>query len=178
MCLRFAAPRDSNGPKTFAPRRSATILESDSDSVSQTPQRVDPQKPLDGATNQLVAGFSRLYAEAGPEAQFALRVWMRDIILGRKERSVNMPQARRNEKRMVEACERRIPEFPLDMDEREVAKELRREGWYAWASDYVFPDKARAGKSGDLRNVGVRSQSVTSQFHPRPSPRHQALSAV
>ena len=37
---------------------------------------------------------------------------------------------------MVEACERRILEFPLDMDAREVAKELKREGWYAWASDY------------------------------------------
>ena len=51
---------------------------------------------------------------------------MRDIILGRKEGSVNMRQARRNEKRMVEACERRILEFPQDMDEREVAKELTR----------------------------------------------------
>ena len=125
--------------------------------MSQPPQREAPKKPLDGATNQLVARLSRLYAEAGPEDQFALRVWMRDIILGRKEGSVNMRQARWNEKRMVEACERRILEFPQDMDEREVAKELRREGWYAWASDYVFPDKARAGKSGDLRNVGVRS---------------------
>jgi hypothetical protein len=61
---------------------------------------------------------------------------MRDNILGRKEGSVNMRQARRNETRMVEACERRILEFPLDLDEREVAKELKREGWYAWASDY------------------------------------------
>ena len=38
---------------------------------------------------------------------------------------------------MVEACERRILEFPLGMDAREVAKELKREGWYAWASDYA-----------------------------------------
>jgi hypothetical protein len=37
---------------------------------------------------------------------------------------------------MIEACKRRILEFPLDMDAREVAKELKREGWYAWASDY------------------------------------------
>ena len=37
---------------------------------------------------------------------------------------------------MVEACERRILEFPLDMDAREVAKELKREGWYAWASNH------------------------------------------
>ena len=104
--------------------------------MSQPPQRVDPQIPVDGATNQLVARFSRLYAEAGPEDQFALRVWMRDIILGRKEGSVNMRQARRNEKRMVEACERRMLEFPRDIDEREIAKQLKREGWYAWASNH------------------------------------------
>ena len=126
-------------------------MKSDSDSVSQTPQQVDPQKPLDGATNQLVARFSRLYAEAGPEAQFALRVWMRDIILGRKEGSANMPQARRNEKQMVEACERRILEFPLDIDEREVAKQLKREGWYAWASNHdgiVLRIKRMRAKAG------------------------------
>jgi hypothetical protein len=33
-----------------------------------------------------------------------------------------MVHARRIEKRMVEACERRILEFPLAMDAREVAK--------------------------------------------------------
>jgi hypothetical protein len=87
-------------------------------------------------TNQLVAKFSRLYAEAGPEDQLALRVWMRDIILGRKVERANTVRARRSEKRMVEACERRILEFPLGRDAREVAKELKREGWYAWATDY------------------------------------------
>ena len=51
--------------------------------MSQSPQRGDPQRPLDGA-NRLVAKFSRVYARAAPEDQFALRVWMRDIILGRK----------------------------------------------------------------------------------------------
>ena len=55
-----------------------------SDSVGQPLRRGDPQIPVNGA-NQLVAKFSRLYAEAAPEDQFALRVWMRDIILGRKE---------------------------------------------------------------------------------------------
>jgi hypothetical protein len=101
------------------------------------PLRGDPQIPVDGETNKLVAKFSRLYAEAALDDQFALRVWMRDIILGRKAGSVNMTHARRAEKRMVEACERRILEFPLGMDAREVAKELKREGWYAWASDYA-----------------------------------------
>ena len=37
---------------------------------------------------------------------------------------------------VVEACARRILESPLGMDAREVAKQLKREGWYAWASDY------------------------------------------
>ena len=69
--------------------------------------------------NQLVAKFSRLYAEADPEDQFALRVWMRDIILSRKEGSVNMLHARRSEKRMIDACERRILEFLVGMDARE-----------------------------------------------------------
>ena len=64
-------------------------MKSESDSVSQPPQRGDPQIPVDGATNQLVAKFSRLYAQAAPEDQFALRVWMRDILLGRKVGSVN-----------------------------------------------------------------------------------------
>jgi hypothetical protein len=73
----------------------------------------------------------------GAEDQLALRVWMRDVILGRKVGSTNTVRARRGEKWMVEACERRILEFPLAMDAREVAKELKREGWYAWASDYA-----------------------------------------
>ena len=107
------------------------------DSVGQPLRRGDPQLPLDGATNQLVAKVSRLYAEAAPEDQLALRVWMRDIVLGRKVGSVNPALAKRKEKRMVEACERRILEFLLGMDPREVAKELKREGWYAWASDYA-----------------------------------------
>ena len=104
--------------------------------MSQAPQRQDPQIPVDGATNQLIAKFSRLFAEAGPEDQFALRAWMRDLILGRKVRSGKMVHARRIEKRMVEACDRRILEFPLHMDAREVAKEPKREGWYAWASNH------------------------------------------
>jgi hypothetical protein len=53
---------------------------------------------------------------------------------------------------MVEACERRILEFPLGMDAREVAKELKREGWYAWASNYegiVFRIKRVRAKVGN-----------------------------
>ena len=62
-----------------------------------------------------------------------------------------MVHARRIEKRMIEACDRRILEFPLDMDAREVAKELKREGWYAWASNYdgiVFRIKRVRAKAG------------------------------
>jgi hypothetical protein len=126
-------------------------MKSHSDSDGKRPQRRGPEKPIDGA-NRLVAKFSRLYAEAAPEDQFAIRVWMRDIILGRKVGSVNMVHARRSEKRMLEACERRIREFPLGMDAREVAKELKREGWYAWASDY---------ESIILRIERVRAKSGT-----------------
>jgi hypothetical protein len=68
----------------------------------------DPPKPVDGKTNQLVAKFPRLYAEAASDEQFALRVGMRDTLLGRKEGSANMRLARRAEKRMVDACERSI----------------------------------------------------------------------
>ena len=56
---------------------------------------------------------------------------MRDIILGRKVGGVNMVHARRSEKRMIEACERRVLEFPLGMDEqrpRPSAGELQIEG--------------------------------------------------
>ena len=53
---------------------------------------------------------------------------MRDIILGRKVGSANTARARRSEKRMVEACERRILEFPLGMDAREVAQGVKTRG--------------------------------------------------
>ena len=109
-------------------------MRSHSDSAGQPPRRGDPQTPADRA---LVATVSRLYAGAAPEDQLALRVWMRDIILGRKVGSTNTVRARRAEKWMVEACERRILEFPLEMDARQVAKELKREGWYAWGADYA-----------------------------------------
>ena len=108
----------------------------------------DPTIGVEGAKPRL----PRLYAQADPEDQLALRVWMRDIILGRRVGSANTVRARRGEKRMVEACERRILEFPLSMDAREVAKELKREGWYAWASNYegiVFRIKRVRAKVGN-----------------------------
>jgi hypothetical protein len=77
-------------------------MKSHSDLVNQLRRRGDPQQSVNGA-KQLVAKFSRLYAEASPDDQFALPVWMRNIILGRKKGSVNMLQARRCEKRMIEA---------------------------------------------------------------------------
>jgi hypothetical protein len=109
-------------------------MNDDSNSLGKTPQRGDPQIPVK-ATNQLVAKFSRLYVEAAPEDQFALRVWMRDIILGRKVGNANMVHARRSEKRMIEACERRILEFPFGQRRPRGRHKLKREGWYAWASD-------------------------------------------
>jgi hypothetical protein len=99
-------------------------------------RRGSPRTPLNGTTNQLVAECSRLYAEACEEDQLALRVWMRDIILGRKLGRVNLFRASRGEKRMIEARERRILEFPSTMEAREVAKELKREGWYSLSTDW------------------------------------------
>jgi hypothetical protein len=55
-----------------------------SDSMGQSPRRGDLQIPVNGA-NELVAKFSRPYAEADEEDQFAIRVRMRDIILSRPE---------------------------------------------------------------------------------------------
>jgi hypothetical protein len=104
-------------------------MKNDSDSVSQPPKRGDPQIPGDGARNQLVAEFSRLYAEAAPEDQFSLRVWMRDILLGRKEGSVNMRHARRTEKRMVEACERRDVLTRLPSMTNSQVKHVTPEAW-------------------------------------------------
>jgi hypothetical protein len=77
-------------------------MKEDANSAGQPPERGDPQIPVDGG-NQLVAKFSRLYAQAAPEDQLVLRVWIRDIILGRKVGSANMIHARRSEKRMIEA---------------------------------------------------------------------------
>jgi hypothetical protein len=104
---------------------------------------------------------------------------MRDNILGRKEGSVNMRQARRNETRMVEAWERRILEFPLDIDEREVAKQLKREGWYAWASNHdgiVLRIKRVRANAGSCRSgtidfdlaVSGSFPSTIGKTHPRP----------
>jgi hypothetical protein len=56
-------------------------MKNHSDLVGQPPQKGDPQMSVNGA-NQLVAKFSRLYAEADPEDQFALRVWSRRVSAG------------------------------------------------------------------------------------------------
>jgi hypothetical protein len=87
-------------------------MNDDSNSLGQTPQRGDPQIPVN-ATNQVVVKFSHLYSEAAPRGPVRTPGLMRDIILGREVGSANTIHARRSEKRMIEACERRILEFPL-----------------------------------------------------------------
>ncbi|MET0224149.1 MAG: hypothetical protein ABW346_07210 [Terrimicrobium sp.] len=71
-----------------------------------------------------------------------------------------MVHARRIEKRMVEACERRILEFPLGMDARGVAKELKREGWYAWAPDYELEALEKT-----LKAISIPLGSSVGAFH-------------
>jgi hypothetical protein len=65
------------------------------------------------AKKSIVDTFSRAYAEASPEEQAALRVWMRDIILPRKEGRNDLAKSRRSEKDTIAARDRRILEFPL-----------------------------------------------------------------
>jgi hypothetical protein len=51
------------------------------------------------------------------------------------------------------------------------AKQLKREGWYAWASDYgkyCFPDRARVSKSGTLRNVDMSAPCTERHGGCRP----------
>ena len=110
-------------------------MKSESDSVSQQPRREDPQMPINVAEPTRRQGLASL-RRSRPGGPTRTPSWMRDIILGRKTGSARTVVAGRQEKRMVETCERRILEFPLGMDAREVAKELKREGWYAWAPDY------------------------------------------
>jgi hypothetical protein len=74
---------------------------------------------------------------------------MRDIILGRKVGSGTSSTQGGPEKRMVEACERPILEFPLDMDAREVAKEAQNARVVMLGlrlHKYDCSDRARAGK--------------------------------
>ena len=52
--------------------------------------------------------------------KFAVRAGMRNIMLGRRVGSAHMIRARSTEKGMITACERRILEFPLGMEAREI----------------------------------------------------------
>ena len=53
---------------------------------------------------------------------------------------------------MIEACERRILEFPRGMNAREVARELKTRGLVCLGDgirQHCCPDRARAGESGN-----------------------------
>ena len=60
---------------------------------------------------------------------------------------------------MVEACERRILEFPLDMERPGGRQGAKARGLVCLGvklSRYCLPDQARAGKREDLRNfIGI-----------------------
>jgi hypothetical protein len=56
----------------------------------------------------LVETFSRAYAAASPDQQAALRAWMRDIILPRKQRRNDFIRSLRSEKDSIAARDRRI----------------------------------------------------------------------
>jgi len=81
--------------------------------------------------NRPVETFSRAYDAASPNQQAALRAWMRDIILPRKQRRKDIIRSLRSEKNSIAARDRRILEFPLSMSPNAVAKILKAEGWYS-----------------------------------------------
>jgi hypothetical protein len=93
--------------------------------------RSDASRGIAVRKNSLVETFSALYGAASPEEQAALRVWMRDIVLPRKEGRNNLARSRRSEKDSVAARDRRILEFPLSTSSKTVAKVLKTEGWYS-----------------------------------------------
>ena len=76
----------------------------------------------------MVETFSRAYDAASPDEQAALRAWMRDIILPRKQRRKDIIKSLRSEKDSIAARDRRILEFPLSMSPNAVAKILKAEG--------------------------------------------------
>ena len=80
------------------------------------------------AKKSIADTFSRAYAEASPEEQAALRVWMGNIIRPQKAPRVDIAKARRFEKNPIEARDRRILEFPLSTSSETVAEILKAEG--------------------------------------------------
>ena len=95
-------------------------MKGDSDSVSQSPRRGDPQIPIDGA-NQLVAKVSRLYARLQQRTTRAASVDARHHPVPKGGNYKHGPR-KEERKRMIEARERRILKFPLGMDARCVAR--------------------------------------------------------
>src|SRR5262245_11108345 len=124
-------------------------MEDDPNRTVRPPRKGGPRITADFVQSKLVAKVSQLYAQARPEDQLALRVWMRDTLLGRHVGTRNLAHASRLEKSHRQACERRILEFPRDMDARKVAEELKREGWYS--------------RGTNRQNIILRIQYVRSQ---------------
>ena len=113
-------------------------MEDDTKPLGHHLRRGAPQVAGDFRQSELVAKISKLYAQAAPDDQLALRVWMRDVLLGRTAGTRNLAHASRLEKRSREACERRILDFPREMDARKVAEQLQREGWYSGGTNREY----------------------------------------
>ena len=56
---------------------------------------------------------------------------------------------------MIEACERRILEFPLDMDARDSRQGAKREGWYAWASEVLLSGSNACGQKREAEQMRI-----------------------
>jgi hypothetical protein len=86
---------------------------------------------------------------------------MRDIVLPRKEGCNDLAKSWRSEKDSVAARDRRIPEFPLSMTSKTVAKILKTEGWYS-PKTTIYHIEFRVGasvKKSQCRNVRSEDQN-------------------
>ena len=122
--------------------------------------------------NSLVETFSRAYDAASPDEQAALRAWMRDIVLPRKEGRNNLEKSRRSEKDSIAARDRRILEFPLSISPKAIAKMLKAEGWYGPKTTIYHIEfrVRRLRKKGHSENVGTEDQNRPALALESPHP--------
>src|SRR5262245_34806620 len=91
----------------------------------QPPRKGGPRITADFCAEQTCRKDFAALRASRTRGSIALRVWMRDTLLGRHVGTRNLAHASRLEKSHRQACERRILEFPIDIDAREVAEELK-----------------------------------------------------
>jgi hypothetical protein len=112
--------------------------------------------------NPTVKVFAKAYAEASPDDQAELRVWMRKIVMPGKARRDDIALARRIEKESIKACDKRILDFPLTVSPREVAEALKAEGRYKRNDRLLYrisrQETAQKGRAGGTSVLGTKME--------------------